>query len=82
MKKSEIRDAIFEAERFTARAKDLLDALSAQKVWSHEKGEYALHDEVYPNSTNEVNYRKPKESGALRRASLDLSRSLAQMRRS
>lgn len=81
MRKSDIRDAITEAERFTSRAKALLEALENKKTWNHQTGEYVLHSEMYPSIENDVSYHALKESGAVRRASMDLTRSLAHLRR-
>ncbi len=61
MKEQDVKDAVFEAERFLKRAKALLSKVNGDK--------FAM-------------YHNPKESGAVRRASLDLTRSLAEMRKS
>jgi hypothetical protein len=66
MKTEEIGLAIKEAERFIKLAKNLLEQKKKIK-WEHGGN-------TYYNSA-------PKESGATRRASLDLTRQLAQMRK-
>jgi hypothetical protein len=55
-----LKNAVFEANRFIARANELIDAEEAK---------------------NESYYMTPKESGAARRASLDLTRALAAFRK-
>jgi hypothetical protein len=65
MKKENIKKAVAEAKRFIACAK----ALEEETVKSYTNVEYTF----YNSGT--------KESGALRRASMDLTRSLAEMRK-
>lgn len=69
MKTEEIKLAIVEAKRFINRAELLIEGRK-------EKNSYFYGGET-------VYYEKPcaKESGALRRASMDLTRQLAQMRK-
>lgn len=62
----EVRSAISEATRFIKAAKELIDELEASK----EQG-----------SSGTVIYVGTAKSGAMRRASLDLTRQLAKMRR-
>ena len=72
MDKKKLDVAIEEAERFLKKAKDLRDlTINDEKriKTAKEKGEY------YWGSNN------PKESGAVRRASMDLTRALANLRR-
>ena len=66
MKLSDIDNAISEAERFLARAHRYREASKTSD------GSGKVH-KTYPFL--------PAESGALRRASLDLTRSLAEMRK-
>lgn len=65
MNKGRIELAVIEAKRFIEKAETYLLAKSA----THGSGEYIF------------NASAPKESGALRRASMDLTRQLAQMRK-
>jgi hypothetical protein len=72
MDKKKLDIAIEEAERFLKKAKSLRDlTISDEKriKMAKEKGDY------YWVSSN------PKESGAVRRASMDLTRALADLRR-
>ncbi len=61
----EIKNAIAEAERFIDRAKDLLNTVKREETSAYVFESYTVG----------------KESGALRRASLDLTRALADMRK-
>ena len=61
----EIELAVAEAKRFIEKAESCLNAKSV----TYGSGEYIFHASA------------PKESGALRRASMDLTRQLAQMRK-
>lgn len=65
MKTKEIEKAVKEAKRFIAAAE--LCIAARKKTYVH--GDYTFHHDA------------PKESGATRRASLDLTRQLAEMRR-
>jgi hypothetical protein len=65
MKTEEIHKAVEEAERFIKTAKMYLEA----KKKTYKQGDYTFH------------HSAPKESGATRRASLDLTRQLAVMRK-
>jgi hypothetical protein len=65
MRDEKIEIAIKEAERFIKTAKTCLLARQAQ---------YTVGDYVFNNNA-------PKESGATRRASMDLTRQLAEMRK-
>jgi hypothetical protein len=65
MNKKEIEETVKEAERFIKKAKEYLKASSK----THGAGAYIFHAAA------------PKESGATRRASMDLTRQLAQMRK-
>ena len=65
MKLEEIKKTIAEAKRFIKAAQLCVDA----RTKTYNCGEYVFH------------YSAPKESGALRRASLDLTRQLAVMRK-
>ena len=70
MQKANITRAVLEAQRFLARAKDYLEATK------NPDGSYEYQGKIhktYPSA--------PAESGAMRRASLDLTRPLAAMRR-
>jgi hypothetical protein len=64
-----LNNTIEEAERFLKKAKELRDLMEDGKR-KMESG-----DKYYYPSDN------PKESGAVRRASMDLTRSLADLRR-
>jgi hypothetical protein len=66
MKAEYINRAVAEANRFIAAAK----ALEAARMETYQCGGTTYH------------VRAPRESGAVRRASMDLTRSLAAMRRS
>lgn len=71
MQNGNIDRAIAEAKRFLERAKDYRDAIK------EPDGEYVdqhgMVRKTYPSA--------PAESGSMRRASLDLTRALAAMRR-
>jgi hypothetical protein len=72
MDTKKLNTTIEEAKRFLDRAKELKDLISEEdKKWKEakEKGEH------YWISNN------PKESGAVRRASMDLSRALSALRK-
>lgn len=66
MKPDSIREAVAQAYRFIDAAELVLNNLRKVKADSGAIYEYV---------------EKPKESGALRRASMDLTRSLADMRK-
>lgn len=66
MKLSALTTAIAEAERFLERAKRLRDTARADSDWPPQIDFTGHH---------------PKESGATRRASMDLTRALADLRR-
>ena len=65
MKTKEIEKTVKEAKRFIAAAELCL----AARKQTYVHGDYTYHPDA------------PKESGATRRASLDLTRQLAEMRR-
>ena len=65
MKTEEIKKAVKEAKRFIEAAERCIEA----RKQTYKSGDY------------EFNVATPKESGACRRASLDLTRQLAEMRR-
>ena len=67
MTKHDIEDALAEAKRFEARATEMLRRMQEYEA---EKGNNAPESGWWP-----------MESGALKRAPLDLTRSLAKMRR-
>lgn len=67
MTQSDIKAAVSEAIRFIARADEVLELMEAYK---NRKGEDAPDSGYWP-----------MQSGVLKRASLDLTRSLAKMRR-
>jgi hypothetical protein len=70
MNRDTLKTAIVEAERFLARAKDVPEPVErAPAEWT--KNGKALMDDSIP----------PKDSGAVRRASMDLTRALADLRR-
>ena len=66
MKLDEIKKTVAEAKRFIKAAENLIEA---RKV-------------TYTSGSYTFNASTPKESGTTRRASLDLTRQLAEMRRS
>jgi len=66
MRKENIKKAVADAKRFILLAQEL---------------EGAIKDSAYKNGGETFYMGCPKESGALRRASLDLTRSLAEMRK-
>jgi hypothetical protein len=68
MTQTQLQNTIVEADRFLARAKALIKYLRDEEVYSGRK---PIHT-----------YSYPKESGAVKRASLDLTRSLAELRKS
>ncbi len=65
MKTDNIKAAVIEARRFIRTAEACIEA---------RKATYEMGGHTYPVST-------PKESGATRRASMDLTRALADMRK-
>lgn len=65
MKTEQIELAVQEAERFIDRAKACL----AARKETYSAGDYTFHSHA------------PKESGSVRRASMDLTRQLADMRK-
>lgn len=74
MKNANIDQAVAEAKRFLERATAYREALKSPDCqgWTDPQGKYHEFLSIYA----------PLESGALRRASLDLTRALAAMRRS
>jgi len=64
-----LNNTIEEAEKFLKKAKELRNLMEEDKKREMESKDY------YYSSGN------PKESGAVRRASMDLTRSLADLRR-
>lgn len=68
MKRDNIMDAIVEAQNLVDRARELLKALDADDARVKSSGQYAFHNTF------------PKQSGAVKRASMDLTRQLAKMR--
>lgn len=66
MDRGKIATAVAEARRFIERA----EALPAPRTYTHGNDPF-----VFTDNNN------PRESGALRRASMDLTRALADMRR-
>ena len=70
MQKANINRAVLEAQQFIARAREFLAKTAIPD------GEYDYKGKVHKTCP-----AAPLESGALRRASLDLTRSLAAMRR-
>ena len=73
MQNANIDRAVAEAKRFLERAKAYREALKSpdRRGWTDAQGKYHEH----------ISINAPLESGALRRASLDLTRALAAMRR-
>lgn len=71
MKRDNILDAVVEAQNFVDRARELLQA------WDAEGARIAA-----ANAANQYAFPGtfPRESGALKRASMDLTRQLAKMR--
>lgn len=83
MTKREIDTAIAEARRFIARAED---ALKREREDTHylvaEDGTWYRGKYVDGIIPDEAHVQCTRESGALKRASLDLTRTLADLRRS
>jgi len=71
MTDDKIKNAVAEAKRFLRRVKEYDEAPQTEKFWNHSKQGYV----EYKKSRN-------KQSGALRRSSLDLTGALADMRQS
>lgn len=69
MDRKSINAAISEAERFLKRAKALPKPEARKKGWATDGSTYL--DESIP----------PKDGGAIRRASMDLTRALADLRK-
>lgn len=70
MQQSNITRAVLEASRFLARAKEYQEAVK------NPHGSYEWEGKIH-----KTHPAAPMESGSLRRASLDLTRALAAMRR-
>lgn len=66
MRTETIKEAVKEAERFIKRAKECIKVRS-KPYWNHQGQDF------FPSA--------PKESGSTRRASMDLTRKLAEMRK-
>ena len=73
MNKKDIKDAVTEAKRFLRRVDEYGDGIRVNTRWRYSQ------DGEYVNA--EYKTAKKTEAGALRRASLDLSVSLAKLRR-
>lgn len=71
MKRADIKDAVMEAQRFIDRVQELLTE------WDAGRATHASFFKEYPHCEPTA----PKQSGAVRRASMDLTRALAKMRR-
>lgn len=69
MKTEKVKLAIIEAKRFIERANKLVEARKTQQSY------------VYGGVTHYYDSHSPKESGSVRRASMDLTRCLADMRK-
>ncbi|WP_242186407.1 hypothetical protein [Sphingomonas sp. CARO-RG-8B-R24-01] len=69
MNRETLKIAIAEAERFIARAKAVPEPVSVPKDWL--KASETFVDDSIP----------PKDGGAVRRASMDLTRALADLRK-
>lgn len=69
MNRDTLKVAIAEAERFLARAKAIPEPVERVKSWD-ASGDTFLDDSI-----------EPKDSGAVRRSSMDLTRALADLRR-
>lgn len=74
MDRSTVQAAVTEARRFIERAEALLDA--EVEIIERVDGQYEHVKRPWRGG-----YDAPKQSGAARRASLDLTRALAEMRR-
>ena len=76
MKLEKLATAIAEAERFLTRAHAAQEAhqkaIQPQPGYEHQARQYPVHD---------LHQFNPKENGALRRASMDLTRALADLRK-
>jgi len=70
MNRIKLAIAIQEAERFLERARDLPDAVERILPWHPADGETYMDDAI-----------PPIHGGAIRRASMDLTRALADLRR-
>jgi hypothetical protein len=73
MDKDQIERVLTECARFQAKARILLEALKAD--------EKRVADERATGREYSYSNHFPKETGALRRASMDLTRELAQLRK-
>jgi hypothetical protein len=69
MKYDNIREAVIEAQRFLGRYAEYVETFSSKTYNTGTDNEITIE------------YPTPRESGALRRASLDLTRALATMRK-
>lgn len=75
MKLKNLTAAIAEAQRFIERAEALREALreANQRAWAQTKPEWR-------GNPDSVTGRCPRESGAVQRASMDLTRALSTLR--
>jgi hypothetical protein len=76
MNRTTVTAAIDEAERFIKRAKVLLATDVQHYERNRNTGEYGYVKSKWKHSTD-----APKQTGAVKRASMDLTRALAEMRK-
>lgn len=76
MNRPDVQDAVAEAKRFVKRAEALLKTEVPEWVWDEKAGRGQYVKRPWTGVSGPC-----KEAAAAKRSSLDLSRSLAQMRR-
>lgn len=79
MNKNSLIAAVTEAHRFLARAEELQQAYDKYEGWERANPEERRDRYVFNPHSNP--FTGSKESGAVRRASMDLTRSLAELRK-
>ena len=86
MTRAKIEKSITEARRFIVKAQSALERLDAEKedrnLWYARRHAMGIDEPTPPNENtpDDYSYGSP-ETGALRRASLDLTRNLAELRK-
>lgn len=79
MNKNSLITAVAEAHRFIARAEELQQAYDKYDNWERANPEDRRERYVFNPNSNP--FTGSKESGAVRRASMDLTRALSELRK-
>ena len=80
MNKDKLITAVTEAHRFLARAEELQQAYDKYEGWENANPEERRASRYVFNPHSDP-FTGSKESGAVRRASMDLTRALAELRK-